>query len=367
MGSNTDEDVADEDQNVPTFVASLPVPNVQEMVRQNRLEVPERYIRNEEEMPKSTRITHLSAEIPIIDLRLLSDGQEEELKKLDMACKEWGFFQVVNHGVAKEVLRNMKEAAAEFFNLLLEEKNKFSMASDDIQGYGHAYVVSEEQKLDWSDTLILLIYPSKFRRHKFWPTTPEKFKEIIEAYTSEVQRVAEELLGSISSIMGLDKDILHSMHRELMQALRVNYYPTCSKPDLVLGISPHSDTSTISILLQEDDIDGLQIRHDEEWVPVGPIPNALVVNIGDVIEIWSDGKYKSIEHRAVTNENKARISFASFLFPHDDVEIEPLDHMIDSSRPSGMYNKVTYGDYLRQSMKRRMQGKAHTQMAKNET
>ena len=87
--------------------------------------------------------------------------------------------------------------------------------------------------------------------------------------------------------MGLDKDILHSMHRELMQALRVNYYPTCSMPDRVLGISPHSDTSTISILLQEDDIDGLQIQHDGEWVPVGPIPNALVVNIGDVIEVLS--------------------------------------------------------------------------------
>ena len=63
-----------------------------------------------------------------------------------LSFKSEKVLQVVNHGVAKEVLQNMKEAAAEFFDLLLEEKNKFSMASDDIQGYGQACVVSEEQK-----------------------------------------------------------------------------------------------------------------------------------------------------------------------------------------------------------------------------
>ena len=93
-----------------------------------------------------------------------------------LSFKSEKVLQVVNHGVAKEVLQNMEDAAVQFFDLQIQETNKFSMASDDIQGYGHAYVVSEEQKLDWSDTLILLIYPSKFRRHKFWPTTPEKFK-----------------------------------------------------------------------------------------------------------------------------------------------------------------------------------------------
>ncbi|GFZ10965.1 hypothetical protein Acr_22g0003630 [Actinidia rufa] len=213
MGSNADEVVIDEDQNVPTYVGSMPVPNVQEMV--------------------------------------------------------------VNHGVAKEVLQNMEDAAAEFFDLQIQEKNKFSIASDDIQGYGQA-------------------------RLKVCPTTPEKFKCSCGGATG----------GSISSIMGLEKDILLPMHRELMQAL------------------------------QKDDVDGLQIRHDGEWLPVKPIPNVLVMKIGDVIEIWSDAKNKSIEHRAVTNENKERISFASFLFPRDDVEIDPLDHVIDSSRPFSMYKKV---------------------------
>lgn len=75
-----------------------------------------------------------------------------------------------------EVLQAMKNASAEFFALPLEEKNKISMPPDDVQGYGHAYVVSEEQTLDWSDALMMLVYPSRFRKLKFWPTEPKGYK-----------------------------------------------------------------------------------------------------------------------------------------------------------------------------------------------
>lgn len=87
--------------------------------------------------------------------------------------------QVINHGIPNEVLQRIKDAAAGFFDLPLEEKNKYSMPANDIQGYGHAYVVSEDQKLDWSDALILIIFPSKFRRINFWPNTPNDFKYVL--------------------------------------------------------------------------------------------------------------------------------------------------------------------------------------------
>ncbi|XAR68928.1 Codeine 3-O-demethylase [Bertholletia excelsa] len=332
------------------------------MVREDCLNVPERYIRNQEEMLTSTdQLAHLSSEIPVIDMFLLSNGDEEELKKLELACKEWGFFQVVNYGVAEEVQQKMKDASAEFFNLPLEDKKKFSMPPNDIQGYGQAYVVSEEQKLDWSDALILVVYPPNYRKLNLWPDTPDQFKEIIELYSEELRKVAEELLGSLSVIMGVDKEALARMHKEMVQALRINYYPTCTKPDQVLGLSPHSDKSSITILSQEDNVEGFQIRHNGKWMPATPTPNALAVIVGDVIEMWSNGKYKSIEHRVVTNKSRPRISCISFLAPHDDAEIEPLEHMIDSDSPR-MYKKIRYGDFLRQSLKQRMQGKAHMQM-----
>ncbi|OMO97241.1 Oxoglutarate/iron-dependent dioxygenase [Corchorus olitorius] len=262
MGSN---ETFAEIEEAPTYVPSIPVPNVQELVRKDPLQVPHRYVRDMEDRPKDTDMSHLSSLVPIIDLSLLLMGNKDELNKLDLACQEWGFFQVVNHGVPNEVLQKMKDSAAEFFDLPLEEKNKYEMPPNDIQGYGHAYVVSEEQILDWSDALILVI------------------------------------------------------------------------------------------------------QHKGEWVPVNPIPNALVVNVGDIIEMWSNGKYKSINHRAVANSNKARISYASFLFPHDEAEIEPLDQMINPQIPQKMYKRVKYGEYLRNSMKVKMEGKAHTKMARIDT
>ncbi|AES78791.2 putative (S)-norcoclaurine synthase [Medicago truncatula] len=285
-------------EEAPNFSPSLLVPNVQEMVKKNPLQVPTKYVRKQEEMEKVNEIPQLSFEIPVIDFILLSNGSMEELLKLEIACKEWGFFQIVNHGVQREVLQTMRDIADEFFKLPIEEKEKYAMLPNDIQGYGHTIVFSEEQTLDWSDSLILVIYPTEYRKLQFWPKTPHEFKEIIEAYSSEVKRVGYELLSSLSVIMGLEKHALVELHKEVLQGLRVNYYPPCSMPEKVLGLRPHCDSTTITLLLQDDDVPGLEIRHKGNWVPVTPIADALVVNVGDAIEIWSNGKYKSVEHRA---------------------------------------------------------------------
>jgi len=83
-------------EEAPTYAPSLPVPNVQEMVKINPLQVPKRYMRDQEEMDKVNYMPQLSSEIPIIDFTQLSNGSLEELLKLEIACKEWGFFQVIH-------------------------------------------------------------------------------------------------------------------------------------------------------------------------------------------------------------------------------------------------------------------------------
>lgn len=100
-----------------------------------------------------------------------------------------------------------------------------------------------------------------------------------------MKRAGTELLSSLSVIMELEKHTLVELHKEVLQALRVNYYPPCNTPEQVLGLSPHSDTSTITLLMQNDDVPGLELRHKGNWIPVTPIPDALVVNIGDIIEV----------------------------------------------------------------------------------
>jgi len=91
-------------------------------------------------------------------------------------------------------------------------------------------------------------------------------------------------------IMGMQKHVFLGLHNESLEGLRMNYYPPCNKPEQVLGLSPHSDTSTITLLMQDDDITGLEIRHQGGWVPVTPISDALVVNLGDVIEVLNLAK-----------------------------------------------------------------------------
>jgi isopenicillin N synthase-like dioxygenase len=100
-----------------------------------------------------------------------------------------------------------------------------------------------------------------------------------------VNRVGYEILSSLSVIMGKEKHVLVGLHNEVLHGLRVNYYPPCNTPEEVLGLSPHSDASTITLLMQDDDVPGLEIRHKGNWVPVTPLSDALVVNVGDIIEV----------------------------------------------------------------------------------
>ncbi|CAA2997660.1 SRG1-like [Olea europaea subsp. europaea] len=304
MGTELDNYSVHED-NPLGYGSSLPVPSVQEIVRNDAHNVPERYIKNVEDRPLSSEKCSVSLDIPIIDLSLLTNGDEDELRKLDFACKDWGFFQIINHG-ADEVLPKMKAAVAAFFELPLCEKKKYAMAANDVQGYGQGYVVSDEQKLDWNDLLFLMTIPSSFRNMKYWPNSIPGFMEALDEYSVELQKVIDDIFSNLSLLMGMEGGFLKELHGVMKLGMRMNYYPTCSRPDLVLGVSPHSDCSSITLLLQDDDITALQIKHKEAWIPVKPVPNALVVNIGDVVEAWSNGLYKSIEHRAVTNEKKTK-------------------------------------------------------------
>ncbi|KAE8723438.1 putative 2-oxoglutarate (2OG) and Fe(II)-dependent oxygenase superfamily protein [Hibiscus syriacus] len=343
---------------------SLPVPSIQEIVKSDLHSVPERYVHENMDRPVISENLADSLEIPFIDFSSLAKGDEDEIKKLHLACKDWGFFQLINHGVKEELLEKMKAAASAFYELPLDEKNKYAKSENEIQGYGQNFVVSENQKLDWSDMIYLITVPSENRKYKFWPLTLPGFKETLEEYSREMQKVAEEIQANFSVLMGLERDGLKRLQGELKQGIRMNYYPICARPDIVLGISPHSDGTSFTLLLQDDQVTGLQIKHKDAWIPVKPVPNSLVVNVGDATEIQSNGMYKSIEHRGVTNEKKPRISIATFMFPDDEQEIGPLETMIDDQNHPKLYRNIKYVDFVREKFSRKMQGKSHTEFVK---
>lgn len=108
----------------------------------------------------------------------------------------------------------------------------------------------------------------------------------MEAYSAQIRKLCKNLLKYIAITLSLKEDIFEEMFGEAVQAVRMNYYPPCPRPDLVLGLSPHSDGSALTVLQQgKGSSVGLQILKDDAWISVQPIPNALVINIGDTIEV----------------------------------------------------------------------------------
>lgn len=318
------------------------VPIVQELASNHLL--PERYIRSEDER-SSLLNTSSQIGIPVIDMELLSgenDYRQKEMEKLAMACEEWGFFQVVNHGIPGSLMEQMKRIAREFVLLPLQEKVEYAV--QEHEGYGQAFVFSEDQQLDWSDLLYLTIMPAEKRKMKFWPAKPVEFRETVEEYAIQVQRLSNQMLYLMAENLSLNApDRFVHMFGEISQSM--HYYPPCPRPDLVIGLSSHTDGGGITILLQEDGVVGLQVRKDGDWIPVQPIPGGLVINIGDMVEVISNGKYKSIEHRAVANKEKDRISIAAFCNPEKEAEIGPSCELVNESNPLN-YRNFKRSEYL---------------------
>jgi len=334
------------------------VPIVQELASNHLL--PQRYIRSEDERPS---LSNSSSEfgIPVIDMGLLleenDDCRRKEMEKLAMACEEWGFFQVVNHGIPCSLMDRMKGITREFFLLPLQEKAEYAVKEH--EGYGQAFVFSEDQQLDWSDLLYLTIMPVEKRNMKFWPAKPVDFGQTVEEYAVEVQKFSSKMLYLMAENLGLNApNFFVDRFGEISQSM--HYYPPCPRPDLVIGLSSHTDGGGITILLQEDGVVGLQVRKDGEWIPVQPIPGGLVINIGDMVEVMSNGRYKSIEHRAVANKEKDRISIAAFCNPEKETEIGPAVELINESNPCN-YRNFKRGDYLASYL---LQGKKAINFAK---
>ncbi|XP_010419815.1 PREDICTED: flavonol synthase/flavanone 3-hydroxylase-like [Camelina sativa] len=119
-----------------------------------------------------------------------------------------------------------------------------------------------------------------------------------------------------------------------MSFLRINRYPPCPRPDLALGVGQHKDVVVLTVLAQ-DEVGRLQVsrRSDGVWFPVRPVPNALVINLGNCIEIWTNDNYWSAEHRVVVNTTRERYSIPFFLLPSHDVEVKPLDELVSPESP----------------------------------
>ncbi|XP_065864452.1 protein SRG1-like [Euphorbia lathyris] len=327
---------------------SLIVPCVQELAKNKDDDIPHRYIQDYLE-DQNDDIQNDDDEIPIIDMhRLVSEASEVE--KLDHACKEWGFFQLVNHGV---IVDKIKEEVKELFKLPMEEKKRYWQYPGEVEGFGQAFVVSEEQKLDWGDLFFLVTHPCHARKHHLFPNLPLPLREILDNYSIDLKNLAMKILSSMAKAVEIDTGIFEDGH----QSMRMNYYPPCPQPQKVIGLTPHSDAAALTILLQLDQVEGLQIKRNGKWISINPLPNAFVVNIGDILEIMTNGIYRSIEHRATVNSEKERMSIATFYAPKYEAEIGPAPSLINHQNPS-LFRRIGVEQYFKTLFARQLRSKS---------
>ncbi|MCL7043770.1 hypothetical protein MKW94_015119, partial [Papaver nudicaule] len=266
------------------------VPLVLELIKEKITEIPDRYIRTTNLDHVHHPIDDSTAEynIPVIDIEALLSGEpvlaDSESEKLHSACQDWGFFQVVNHGINSLLIEKLKSEIHKLFALPLEEKKKIWQEPGDMEGFGQQFVISNDQKLDWSDMFYITALPTRMRKPQLFAGISPLLREALEAYSLGLKNLTMILLGKMAIALKMDSNEMDELFSDCLQRMKLNYYPPCPKAEQVMGISPHSDAGALSIILQLNETEGLQIRKDGNWVPVKPIPGALVVNVGDMIE-----------------------------------------------------------------------------------
>ncbi|KAL7588164.1 flavonol synthase/flavanone 3-hydroxylase [Lactuca sativa] len=326
----------------------MEIERVQEIASLSNLNgtIPIEFIRSENEQPATTTIHGVTLEVPVIDLSDLDD--QKLVASIFEASKDWGIFQVVNHDITSEVISKLQKVGKEFFELPQEEKEAIAkpVGYKGVEGYGTKLQKEVEGKKGWVDHLFHRVWPPSAINYQFWPKNPPSYRETNEQYTSMLIGVANKLLGFLSKGLGLEEgEIKQGLGGEdLTYMLKINYYPPCPCPELALGVVPHTDMSSITILVPNE-VQGLQVFKDGHWYDVAYIPNALIIHIGDQMEILSNGIYKSVYHRTTVNKEKTRMSWPMFLEPPSEFEVGPIPKLINQDNPP-KYKTKKYKDYV---------------------
>ncbi|KAL2234098.1 protein DOWNY MILDEW RESISTANCE 6 [Sesamum indicum] len=309
--------------------------------------VPKRYILPQPQRPAINQRPHCpTTALPVIDLSLLDNPslRPQVIEQVREACKELGVFQVINHGIQISFTDDALDVAEEFFNLPNEKK--MCLASTDVQApvrYGTSLNHLNDKVQYWRDFIKHYSHPITTWIN-MWPSEPSSYKTKMGNYAKAAHILHKKLMEVVLESLGLRPDYLQKDTEEGSQVMAVNCYPACPEPNLALGLPPHSDYGSLTIILQNQQ--GLEIKDSNgEWQSVSLIKEALVVQLGDQLEVLSNGRYKSVIHRAILNSMKQRLSIASLHSMAINKKVIPAPELVDEQHPLS-YKEGSFGDFL---------------------
>nr|GLL20506.1 gibberellin 3-beta-dioxygenase 1-like [Ipomoea trifida] len=284
--------------------------------------------------------------VPLIDL-----DDPQAVEKIKMACENWGVFQVTNHGVPVALLAQIEHQTRRFFELPPEQKLRVMRSPGSPAGYGPPRISQFFSSRMWHEGFTVAGSPLEHAR-RVWPQDYSAFCTVIEDYQEQmmglVGKIVTLMFKSVGLSAGEDVEWFESNGpcKNAQTYLQLNSYPNCPDPTRAMGLAQHTDTSLITLLYQSGTSRGLQVYGpNRNWVDVEPISNAIVVNLGDLMQIFSNGLFKSVLHRAIVSKAHHRISVAYFFSPNKNVEISPSPKLIKGSE-FPMYRPISLKEYL---------------------
>jgi isopenicillin N synthase-like dioxygenase len=274
---------------------------------------------------------------PSISLINLTDPEERIVGSLERALTETGFVMVQGHDIPSELVRDVRRVVEGYFSRPAEEKMLDCITPDNYRGYiplgffspntgGNTPDQYEGYKLHHETSLkhpireqCDLYGPNK------WPAKPVDMSEIITEFWRACDAAGRHLLKLISQIMGVNETAFLSFFDDPLTNMTLLHYPSQPADKPKVGIHPHKDTDALTLLFP-DQVGGLwlQPRGHKDWMEVVAPPDTMVVNIGDLLELWSGGYFVSTPHKVVNASGKERYSFPFFMVPRHDVVVEPL-------------------------------------------
>ncbi|TVU09769.1 hypothetical protein EJB05_43264 [Eragrostis curvula] len=257
-----------------------------------------------------------TSSFPIINMELLGGEQRPAaMEMLRDACENWGFFQTLNHGISTELMDEVERMTKHHYKRVREQRF-LEFASRALKDGSDAQGVKAEN-LDWESTFFVRHLPESNIAEI--PDLDDEYRAVMKRFAGELEKLAERLLDLLCENLGLEKGYVTQAFRGPSGAptfgTKVSSYPPCPRPDLVNGLRAHTDAGGIILLFQDAQVGGLQLLKDGEWVDVPPMRHSVVVNLGDQLEVITNGRYKSVMHRVVAQPDGNRMSIASFYNP----------------------------------------------------
>ena len=298
------------------------------------------------------------ASVPVIDIAAVTQDSSaaaarSAVQAIATACREWGFFQVVNHGVPAQLVDDAVGAAQDFFAQPAEIKNEILRTRENPWGYyNNELTKNQRDKKEVFDYTVPGVDPIYGAENR-WPRMEGNFRTTMTDYLAACENLSLTLLEAFCVGLDLPPDFMHrDFAGQHTGFIRLNYYPvrdpldgsdTPHQPEADLGVHHHTDAGALTVLLQ-DSVGGLQVYRDGYWHNIPPVDGAFVINTGDMMQVWSNDLYHAAVHRVLAMQDRDRFSIPFFFNPAAGTTVEPLPSVVSDERPAH-YRSIDWSEF----------------------